>query len=531
MRDDVTKIPAHTLPIVEVTVLEDRARIKRRGRLEARGTLALEGVATTIVDRTLAGYVLGRDASGALTRAPIGSLRVERVRLHETSALPEELATLQRAIEAVRHRIAGLEASTRELDAYVASLATIGKLAVDDSVLDAAHGLGDASLFRARFAALDDKSRAAREERLALEAALADAQAEASAIERALAAKRQTTTRERAALIFAVAEAEAEIEIEYVVANACWRPLHRAELEDEERASTGTLRVRTDGCVWQRTGEDWPEVKLVFSTERSAREASAPLLETDRLAVRRKSTTTHVAMRQEEIATTGEGMGAAPGASTASSDLPGVDDGGSTQRLVASAPTTVRSDGRPHRASIGTFETAAQLSLRAIPEVIPAILRRSLQTSTAPYVLLAGPVELVRNGGFVGRTAIKLVAPGERFELGWGPEGALRLVREEEIHEGDPGLLSSQRVRIVDRTLRLSNLGPRPLSLEILERIPVSELEKVKITLDPKRSQKGASADEDGMVRLPLTLEARGTATVKLGFELRAASDVTGLPF
>jgi hypothetical protein len=59
----------------------------------------------------------------------------------------------------------------------------------------------------------------------------------------------------------------------------------------------------------------------------------------------------------------------------------------------------------------------------------------------------------------------------------------------------------------------------------------VSELEKVKITLDPKRSQKGASADEDGMVRLPLTLEARGTATVKLGFELRAASDVTGLPY
>ena len=529
MTEASTKMPAHALPIVEVTVLEDRARIKRRGTLASAGTITLEGVATTLVDRTLAGYVLGRDAGGAVTRAPLGSLRTERERLHETSALPEELAALQRSIESVRHRIAGLEASLRELDAYVASLATIGKLAVDDSVLDAAHGLGDAAMFRARFAALDDKSRAAREERLTLEAAVADAQAEAAAIERALAAKRQTTTRDRASLIFAVG-APGEVEIEYVVANACWRPLHRAELADEESASTGTLRVRTDGCVWQRTGEDWPEVKLVFSTERSAREATPPLLETDRLAVRRKTTSTHVAMRQEEIASTGEGMGA-PAASTASSDLPGVDDGGSTQRLTAGAPTTVRSDGRPHRASIGTFETAAQLSLRAIPEVIPAILRRSLQTSTAPYVLLAGPVELVRNGGFVGRTAIKLVAPGERFELGWGPEGALRLVREEEIHEGDAGLLSSQRVRIVDRTLRLSNLGPRPLSLEILERIPVSELEKVKITLDPKRSQKGASADEDGMVRLPLTLEARGTATVKLGFELRAASDVTGLPY
>lgn len=532
MATNTTSLSVTELPIVEVVVLEDRARITRRGTITARPdtvAFSLRDVATTIVDRTLAGYVL-REGS---QRAPLGTLRVARERLHEASALPAELAEIEQSIEVARRSIAATEASIKEQDAYLSSLAAIGKMAVDDTVLDAAHGLGDGPLWRARLSALDDKARAAREERLALEVRLAEVQAEAAALDRALAGKRHVSTRERATLHFTIgvvaSETRLEVQIEYVVANACWRPLHRAELSDEEHASSGALVVRTDGCVWQWTGESWDDVSLVLSTERSARDASPPALFTDRLAVRRKSNVTTVSMRSEEIATTGQGM--ASGSSVASSDVPGVDDGGEAQRLAASSRTTVRSDGRPHRVTVGRFETSAELSLRAIPEVIPAVLRRSVQSNTSSRPLLAGPIELVRNGGFVGRTSLEFTAPGERFELGWGPEGALRLLREEETRAGDPGLLSTQRVTLVDRTLRLSNLGPSPLSLEILERIPVSELEKVKIALDPKRSQKGAKADEDGMVRLPVTIGARGQATVTLGFELRAASDVVGLPY
>ncbi|GAB4212104.1 MAG: DUF4139 domain-containing protein [Sandaracinaceae bacterium] len=522
---DILVLPRESLPIVEVTVLEDRARVKRRGRIEvAAGTsrLTLPGVATVIVDRTLAGYVRALPDG---VREPIGSLRVQRERLHETSALPAELAALEVRLEETRHRIASLEAGLRELDAYVGSLAAIAKLAVDDTVTDAAHGLGTPALWRERFASLDDASTRARQERLELEAALADAQAELVGLEREHHAKRTVTTRERATLSFAVARAAPgmlEVEVDYVVGNACWRPLHRAELSDD-----GSLTVRTDACIWQHTGEDWPEVALVCSTERSARDASPPRLETDRLAVRRKSTVTSVAVRSQEIATTGQGSALR----TEATELPGVDDGGDVQRLAPAARVTVLGDGRPHRVELGRFETRAELSLRAVPEVNAAVLRRSVQVNTSARPLLAGPVELVRGGGLIGRTSVRFVAPEERFELGWGPEGALRLFREETTRPGDPGLLSSQRVTLVDRTLRISNLGAAPLVFEILERIPVSELEKVKITLDPRRSTHGATADEDGMVRLPVRLGPRSTTTVTLGFEVRAAADVVGLPY
>ncbi len=522
---DETIVNASELPIVEVTVLEDRARVRRRGKIElpaGASRLVLHDVSTVVVDRTLAGYAR---PAGRTEREPIGSLRVTRERLHEVSALPAELALLETQLEEVRHRMAGTEATLRELDALVASIGAIGKMSTDDTVIDAANGLGTPALWRERFDALDARTAAARVERLSLETALADDQAEIAALERALRAKRATTLRERASLHLAVATespGEVEIDLEYVVANACWRPLHRAELADD-----GTLVVRTDACVWQHTGEIWKDVALTFSTERSAREAAPPTLATDRLGVRKKSAVTTVAIRAQDIATTGEGMGAR----TEASSLPGVDDGGTTQKLQSSERASVQSDGRPHRFAVGRFETKAALSLRAIPEVTAAVLRRSVQTNASARPLLAGPVELVRGGGLIGRTALRFVAPGEQFELGWGPEGALRLSREETTRAGDPGMLSSQRVTLVNRTLRISNLGPSAMSFEVLERIPVSELEKVKIALDPKRSTAGAAADEDGMVRLAVKMAARGGATLTLGFELRAAADVAGLPY
>ncbi|MBX7197056.1 MAG: hypothetical protein K1X94_33715, partial [Sandaracinaceae bacterium] len=180
MTTNEIRLPATRLPIVEVTVLEDRARVRRRGVLTLdtdTASIALTDVATTLVDRTLAGYTLGTDARGQLVRTPLGSLRVERERLHETSALPATIAEVQREIEDARRRLASLESSAREVDAYVASLAAIGKMAIDDKILAAAHGLGDVALWRARLDALDDKARASREERLSLEARIADTQA------------------------------------------------------------------------------------------------------------------------------------------------------------------------------------------------------------------------------------------------------------------------------------------------------------------------------------------------------------------
>jgi len=56
---------------------------------------------------------------------------------------------------------------------------------------------------------------------------------------------------------------------------------------------------------------------------------------------------------------------------------------------------------------------------------------------------LAGPVDLIRENGFVGRTSVLFIAAGERFELGWGPDAELRVKRHSESKQEKSRRLSS----------------------------------------------------------------------------------------
>src|SRR5436190_1255055 len=69
-----------------------------------------------------------------------------------------------------------------------------------------------------------------------------------------------------------------------------------------------------------------------------------PLLESDVLAVNRKSPNVVVQEREQVVEDVGLGAG-----QSRSAELPGIDDGGDVQRLRCGHPATIPSDGRPYR--------------------------------------------------------------------------------------------------------------------------------------------------------------------------------------
>ncbi|MCA9700953.1 MAG: mucoidy inhibitor MuiA family protein, partial [Myxococcales bacterium] len=210
-----------------------------------------------------------------------------------------------------------------------------------------------------------------------------------------------------------------ELRVDYVVPGAMWRPWHTARLVETAGDKGGhELEFRCDGAVWQATGEDWSDVQLIFSTERPSLGVSPPTLSNDPLRTRRKGATVAVQAREQKVHTAGLGS---EKDQRAADELPGIDDGGAVQTLRAAVKTSVPGDGRPHRVPIFDFRSPAEVALVCVPERVPAVLLRSRHGNSAKAPLLAGPVDLVRNSGLVGRSSLLYVAPGERFELGWGP--------------------------------------------------------------------------------------------------------------
>ncbi len=519
------------LPIASVTLLEDRAHVVRRGSLSlaaADERVQIERVAPVIADKTVAVTVIegqvtvvdSRVRRRAFIRLKDGDRETEEKQL---GAVRAELARESDKLEAERERI---QAEHDLVLRHSAALEEVATLSLADMADDAVWGdeLGAEAAARLAETAGDER---------ALVAQLVDRERELEELDRKIqrltvriAAVDRPDSDERADLeidLAGPAGGVCELRVDYVVPGACWRPWHTARLDG------ATIELATDACVWQNTGEDWRGVELMLSTERASLGAEPPRLASDVLRATRKRDQLVVQAREQDIDTAGLGGGGEGRGARAAAELPGIDDGGEVIALRAPGRATIPSDGRPYRVRLASFTAEAETQLVAFPELAPVVLLKSTQQNKGAEPLLAGPVDLVRSSGLVGRTSVLFVAPGERFDLGWGPEADLRLSREVDVLEEKSRMLSSWIERDTRIRVRLSNLGAAARKLVVTERVPISEIEKVKIEVDQARTTGKQRPDEHGFVRWSIDLAAFGHQELELTYQLKKHEDVRGI--
>ncbi|MEU5716459.1 mucoidy inhibitor MuiA family protein [Streptomyces sp. NPDC020403] len=517
------------LPVTAVTCLEDRAHVERAVvvDLEAGVRRLLLGPVTALaVDRTLHAEVTDGHPATVLDvrivrswtpRGPLprtGEDSPLRLRIH---ALEEE----RRALEQRRDR---LEARQDLL----------GRLAAD-FLREIGEGAGSGETDRPRWAReldrIDDERAACAESLRTVRARSTELAAELSQAEQALYA-----AEEESADLVGHVELTVETEVagrvglrlSHLAPCALWRPAYRAVLDDGSLTCDGSLTLETDAMVWQRTGEDWHDVRLTLSTARSALAADPPRLSEDRLTLTDRTgaerRSVDVELREEEIGT----LGPAPVLG-----LPGVDDGGEARVLRSPAPVSVPGDGRAHRVPLSVFTTPARSEYACSPELSPLVTRVVRGDNLAGHALLAGPVDLVRDSGFSGRGTMDFTAPGAPFELSFGSCDDHRVVRRAEESRSSAGL--TQRT-LITRTvqLHLSRFGApgeRDDRVVVLrERLPVSEVSAVDVRLrEDACSPAPDMVDADGILRWDVALRPGGHRTVTLVYELSASGRVTGL--
>jgi uncharacterized protein (TIGR02231 family) len=291
--------------------------------------------------------------------------------------------------------------------------------------------------------------------------------------------------------------------------------------------------VRTDACVWQATGEDWRDAALTFSLERASLGVEPPTLFDEVLVTRKRAEVLAVETREQDVQTTG--LGGAGGEAV----VPGIDDGGLGLVLRGMRAVTVRSDGTPHRVTVGEVTAPAEHSLVAMPPVSPWVHMRAKFANTGAVPLLAGPVDLIMSSGYVGTGELGFVAPGEMVELGFGPDADVRVHRDERRERDDAGLLGGWNVQTVRVAVRISNLGGSKRKLTVQERVPVSEVEQVEIAIAKPGAyvinEAGVSqvsertVDDRGLVTWNVELPPRARRVVTVEYQIKSRKDVAGL--
>jgi uncharacterized protein (TIGR02231 family) len=501
---------------VEVVFFEDRARVRREADVSLVAgpqTLLLSGAGLAIDDSSLS---VALDGPGAADVELLSWRVLRRVRViqaaDEARRCRDAYDDAERALEAAKLRIARLDTQRRMLmEAEDALLAEAPKLLADE-IGPWSEALDDLDTPLNRWLDEDAEARADLEER-ELELARARARLTLATTER----------REVEAVIelqlMAPAAGSLRVAIEYITPCAAWRPAHRAELRD--LAGQPTLVITSVATAWQATGERWERIRCAFSTARPTQAASPPALTDDRLYTRPKTEQERRVVEVEARDVTIQLTGTVDG--TRQTDaMPGVDDGGEPLRFSPSRLVTIPSDGKPFRVELDEVTLPCKVDLVAFPELATVAHLRALATWTGKTPLLAGPVTLRRESEVVGTARLKFVGPGDSFELGFGPDDALRVRRSVTQKTGVRRLT---RRNYLEREVALytSNLSDQPRTLILIERVPVSEIADVSVQLDPHNP---ADPDKDGFVRIVQQLPARRNATSTIKYTVDYGSNV-----
>ncbi len=289
-----------------------------------------------------------------------------------------------------------------------------------------------------------------------------------------------------------------ELEVSYVVNRASWKPLYDIRVDSKSKSvNLGYLAQ-----ISQNTGEDWTNVNLTLSTakpgsgtlppkpqpwyidipqpeirqRRARRFASAPMAAQSRSFEFEKN---NLFGEIEELETIEADVNTAE-----------VSQEGNVVTFNLDGNGNIPSDGAPHKTTIFQDDYPCSFSYIAMPRLVSfAYLQAKVKNNPGGATLLPGKANIFRDNIFVGVSELENTVPGEEFKLNLGIDEGLKIERDLVEREVDKRFIGNLRKITYGYRLLISNLLDTEARLELIEQLPVSRNEQIKVRLNRTNPQ------------------------------------------
>lgn len=522
------EIPAASR-ITAVTVFSDRAQVTRQASVALKaGTnlVNLENMPQLMMEESLRaeGKGSGRARIAGIT---VKNVFLDRTREKRVRELEDEIAGLTRKVEAIEARRKGLAAQRSFIDSIrvgwgerISKEIGAGKPTAAE-LSDAVRFVGDntGKIEEQLYAAetekkpLLDRIAALKKE---LEQSRADRMKEVRSVQVAVDAER---------------DMRFDLDLTYLVAQAGWGPAYDVRLAPDGKQAGLVYRAQ----VWQKTGEDWPGVKLTLSTASPASGGGAPELTPWRVSLYEPPRPIPYLARQKMEMSAAPMAAAAPPPEAADSMEPAgfvpaeVAEGQTSVQFQVAQPVDVPADGTRAVSVIATETVPVSAEYVAVPKLSPRAYLKSTVTNRTPYPLLAGEVSIFNDAVFVGKSHLKTVASGEEFDLYFGSDDQVKVKREMARVKKKGGIISGSSVTY-HVGIELENFKSRPVTVSVKDQQPLSGNAEIKVSLEDA-SPKPSETKEDGTLvwKVEMAPGEKKKLSYDLVIEYPKGRDIVGL--
>ena len=514
-----------------VTVYPDGAIVTRIGRTELMqgvSRLVLRGLPASVDPASI--RVEGKGAS-ALS---LGAVDVRQVPA-DASAAPDK--ALEDKLKALRETRAGLESRVGASEAKRATIERFGQ-AGPEKLGPGGHAL-PVTDWNAVFEAVGTALLGVNEELRGLKGRIETVDAEIDALEQARPrpGRRGAPLRDLTIAIEAGAAQSAEFAVSYRVGGANWVPTYEARLVTGNQGAKPTIELTRRAEIRQRTGEDWSAVTVTLSTARTAGGTQAPQLAPVQVAffeppvVYESRARAADAMRKESTARMAPAAAPAPvaaGQQAAVHQVAQLEAGAYQASFVVPGKVDVPQDGSSKTVILTQGPREATLSARVTPELEERAYLEAAFVHEEDAPLLAGQVYLHRDGTYIGRGRIAQTPPGQRVELGFGPDDRISVTRAPvRRRESESGWIGQTRTDLREFRTVVKSAHAQPVSVTVLDRIPFSEnsaitVETLPQTTAPTQKQVG---DRRGVLGWTFDLAPGAERELRLAYRIKWPGD------
>lgn len=322
----------------------------------------------------------------------------------------------------------------------------------------------------------------------------------------------------------------AEFEISYVVAHAGWAPVYDLRATDTKKP----VQLNYKANVFQRTGEDWKNVRLVLSTANPTLGGAKPELNPWYLAIYNPAAERSMRGRVKGVAAAAPAQHAP---SNSDGDFERLEEVATVAEYTSTVQTSVNTEfkiGIPYSISSGSKPTLVDIgvhSLKAdyIYSVVPkldadAFLMARL-TGWEEYNLLPGEANVFFEGTFVAKTYINPEEIKDTLAVSLGRDQRVVVQREKLKDYTSRKVISSSLRETHAYSISVRNTKGEALTILVEDQVPVSQTSEVEVTL-AEGSQARYTA-YDGKLRWELKVSPQETKKVSWRFEVKYPKDKT----
>ena len=529
--------------IAEVTVYADRARVTRSGTASLRS-----GVARFAFPK-LPGWLDEGSVRVSISPADAGEIadvQVEKTFLAKSD--DEEIVKAEAAVTDISDQLAAISDERAALDAESRQADSIRAFQMDKIPKDAAVREIKPEEYSGMVKFVGDTMLGIAKNRRELDKKQRDLQPELRARQQALNDLRQRAQLEQRTVVVSVKGARdgaAKLTLTYMLPGTTWEPAHELRMAQDGK----TVTLASYAIVTQTTGEDWEGVPMVFSTQRPNATARIPELDAMLLGNNRPFTQVNAGgdtfqaavanfdrqnslyngfanAKNVEVQQQWGGNISAQNARQVRVEevFQQVQQRGTTAQLAAAGAQTVRTDGRAVRVLLGTKQLAASARIVAAPEVSLNAAQTADATNTSSQPLLPGKVLLYAEGAFVGTTELGFVAPGENFSIFLGVADQVKLARTLDPKRSSLTWNGKRKRMLASFAVTAENLSDKPVTLQLADRIPVSETDEIKVI--GVKLPADVKPDVNGLLKWEFGLAAKEKKEFRIEYTLDYPADL-----